>query len=281
VDAKEHDMIRAVEVKRCLAVALFATIAAAATVSAEEDKSDGKWHFTVTPYLWLPDVSGSLTYTNPTGAGGSVSTQIDPSSYLESLDFAGMFTAEGRKDNWVLFTDYIYLHMGGHDSAVQSVTGPGGIVTVPVNVSGATTLVTNVWTLAGGYSVVHKPDVSLDLFGGARLLNLSSSLSWNFTGPAGGLVKAGSTSETINKWDGIVGLKGEVRFGESKWFMPFYGDIGAGSSNSTWQALLGAGYRFGWGDLVFVVRSLSYNFTDSSQLDVRMTGPALGASFRF
>jgi hypothetical protein len=85
----------------------------------------------------------------------------------------------------------------------------------------------------------------------------------------------------LNKWDAIAGVKGEVRFGESKWFMPYYADIGAGSSNSTWQAMLGVGYRFAWGDVVFVVRSLSYNFNDSSQLDLRMTGPALGASFKF
>jgi len=276
-------MIRAFEVKRCLAVMLFAVIAvaAAAPVSAEETWSDGKWHFTVTPYLWFPDVSGTVTYNNVAGSSASVSAQVDPSSYLQSLDFGAMFTAEGRKDNWLVFTDYIYLHLGGDESAVKSVTGPGGFVTVPVNVGGATTLVSNIWTLAGGYNVVHKPEVSLDLFGGTRLLNLSHSLSWNFSGPTGALAQAGNTSETINKWDGIVGLKGEVRFGESKWFMPYYGDIGAGSSNSTWQAMLGLGYRFGWGDLVFVVRSLSYNFTDSSQLDLRMTGPALGASFRF
>jgi hypothetical protein len=276
-------MIRAVEVKRRLAVAVLATIAVAAAmpVGAEEDKSDGKWHFTVTPYLWLPDINGTVTYNNVAGGGGSVSAQVDPSSYLQSLDFAAMFTAEGRKDNWLVFTDYMYLHLGGDESAVKSVTGPGGFVTVPVNVGGATTVVANIWTLAGGYTVLRRPDVSLDLFGGTRLLNLSSSLSWNFTGPAGVLAQAGNVSQTINKWDGIVGLKGEVRFGESKWFMPYYADIGAGSSNSTWQAMLGVGYRLAWGDVVFVVRSLSYNFTDSSQLDVRMTGPALGASFRF
>ena len=276
-------MIRAVEVKRCLAVTLFAIIAvaAAAPVSAEEDKSDGKWHFTVTPYLWLPDINGTVTYNNVAGSSASVSAQVDPSSYLQSLDFGAMFAAEGRKDNWLVFTDYMYLHLGGDESAVKSVTGPGGFVTVPVNVSGATTVVANIWTLAGGYTVLRKPDVFLDVFAGTRLLNLSSSLSWSFTGPAGVLAQSGNVSQTINKWDGIVGLKGEVRFGESKWFMPYYGDVGAGSSNSTWQAMLGVGYRFAWGDVVFVVRSLSYNFTDSSQLDVRMTGPALGASFRF
>ncbi len=256
-------MIRAVEVKRCLAVTLFATIAvaAAAPVGAEEDKSDGKWHFTVTPYLWLPDISGTVTYTNPAGAGGSVTSQVDPSSYLESLDFAAMFTAEGRKDNWLVFTDYMYLHLGGHESAVKSVTGPGGIVTEPINTGGSTNIVGNIWTLAGGYTVLHKPDVSLDLFAGTRLLSLSTSLSWSFSGPTGALAQSGNVSQTMNEWDGIVGLKGEVRFGESKWFMPYYADIGAGSSNSTWQALLGVGYRFAWGDVVFVVRSLSYNFT--------------------
>jgi hypothetical protein len=275
-------MIRAVEVKRCLAVTLFATIAVAGTapVSAEEDKSDGKWHFTVTPYLWLPKIEGAVTYNNPTGGSGSITSQIDPSSYLESLDFAAMFSAEARKDNWLTFTDYIYLHMGGHESGVKAVTGPGGLEQVPINVSGATTVVSNVWTLAGGYAVVHKPGGSLDVFAGTRLLNLSTSLSWNFAGPTGGLAQSGNASETFNKWDAIIGVKGEVRFGESKWFMPYYADIGAGSSNTTWQALLGVGYRFAWGDAVFVVRSLRYNF-DDNQLEMRMIGPALGASFRF
>jgi hypothetical protein len=87
--------------------------------------------------------------------------------------------------------------------------------------------------------------------------------------------------QILIEWDGIIGLRGEVRFGESSGFMPYYADIGAGSNSSTWQALLGVGYRFGWGDVVLVVRSLSYDFTDDTQLHLRMTGPALGASFRF
>jgi hypothetical protein len=275
-------MIRAINVRRHMGVLLLGAIAvaAAAPVGAEEDKADGKWHFSLTPYLWLPDVNGTVTYKNPAGGGGSISAQVDPSSYLESLDFAAMFTAEGRKDNWLVFTDYIYLHMGGHDSAVKSITGPGGLETVPINVGGATTLVTNVWTLAGGYSVLHKPAGSLDVFAGARLLNISSSLSWNFSGPTGALAQAGNVSETANALDLIAGVKGQVRFGESAWYMPYYADIGGNSSNWTWQAMLGVGYHFHWGDAVFVVRSLSYNF-NGNELDLRMTGPALGASFRF
>ena len=257
-------------------------VVAAGAVRADEAKADNEWHFKITPYLWIPDISGTLTYANVSGSGASISAQVDPSSYLQSLDFAGMFTAEARKGGWFLFTDYIYLHLSSHQSAVQSITGPGGFVQVPVNVSGSQDVVSNVWTLAGGANLLHEQAVSLDLFGGARLLNLSADLSWNFTVPTSALAKSGNASQTFNEWDAIVGLKGEVRFGESHWFMPYYADVGGATSNFTWQALLGVGYRFGWGDVVFVVRSLSYNFdSKDNQLDMRMTGPALGASFRF
>ena len=135
------------------------------------------------------------------------------------------------------------------------------------------------WTLAGGYAVLHKPEGSLDVFGGARLLNLSSTLNWNFSGPIGLLPRSGSVSQTQNIWAAIVGVKGQARLGESKWFMPYYADIGGASSTWTWQAALGVGYHLSWGDALFLVRSLSYNVSD--QLDVRMTGPMLGATFKF
>jgi hypothetical protein len=240
---------------------------------------DGKWHFALTPYLWLPAINGTVTYQNPAGAGGSLSAQADPSSYLESLDFAAMFTGEARKGDGLIFTDYMYLHFGGHEATVKSVTGPGGNVEIPINEGGSWSMVTNVWTLAGGYAVVHKPEGFLDLFGGARLLNFSSSVNWDFSAPIGSLSRAGGVSQTDNLWAAIVGLKGQVRLGESQWFVPYYADIGGASSNWTWQAALGVGYHFGWGDAVLQLRSLSYNFND--QLDLRMTGPLLGATFKF
>jgi hypothetical protein len=254
-------------------------VAAAVPASAEEDMFDGKWHFALTPYLFVPKVYGTVTYQNPAGAGGSMSAAIDPSSYLESLDFAAMFAGEARKGDGLIFTDYIYLHLGGENAVVKSVTGPGGDVQVPINQGGSFKVVANVWTLAGGYSVLHSPEGFLDLFGGVRLLNLSSSVGWNFSAPIGSLPKEGSVSKTDNIWDAIVGLKGQVRLGESNWFIPYYADIGGASSNWTWQAALGVGYHFGWGDAVLQLRSLSYNFND--QLDLRMTGPMLGATFKF
>jgi hypothetical protein len=143
-------------------------------------------------------------------------------------------------------------------------------------------VVSNVWTLAGGYSVWHKPEGFLDLFGGVRLLNMDSSVSWSFSGPVGQLSSQGSASQTESIWAAIVGLKGQVRLGEGNWFMPYYADIGGATSSWTWQAALGAGYRFGWGDIELLVRSLSYKVSGQfDELDLRMTGPMLSATFRF
>src|SRR5215470_5836024 len=129
---------------------LFCAIVVSVTApaSADEGKADSEWHFKITPYLWFPDISGTLTYNNAAGSGSNISAQVDPGSYLQSLDFAGMFTAEARKNDWFVFTDYIYLHLSGHNSAVQSITGPGGFVQVPVNITGSQDLVSNIWTLA-------------------------------------------------------------------------------------------------------------------------------------
>jgi hypothetical protein len=279
-----NDVIQILATKRHLVVLLLVTmgVMTAGQVAAEEDMFDGKWHFSLTPYLFVPKISGTVTYQNPAGGGGSMSATVDPNSYLESLDFAAMFAAEARKGDALIFTDYMYLHLGGQDAVVKSVTGPGGDVHVPVNEGGSFKVVANVWTLAAGFSVLHKPQGFLDLFGGVRLLNLSSSVGWNFSGPISSLAKEGSVSQTNSVWDAIVGLKGQVRFGQSNWFLPYYADIGGATNSWTWQAALGVGYHFGWGDIVLLERNLSYNSNGQlAQPDVRMTGPMLGATFKF
>ena len=129
---------------------------------------------------------------------------------------------------------------------------------MPVSIAGSSNVTSNIWTLAGGYTVWRGESAFIDVFAGVRFLNFHTTIGWNFSTPVGCLTPGGSTSQTVNKWDAIAGFKGQVRFGESNWFMPYYADIGAGSNNWTWQAMLGLGYRYKWGNLMFVVRSLSY-----------------------
>ncbi len=79
-----------------------------------------------------------------------------------------------------------------------------------------------------------------------------------------------------------MGLRGEFRPG-GDWILPYYFDVGTGDSALTWQALVGVGYRFHWGDLVLAYRHLAYEFDDSAKgdLDLAFSGAGLGVAFRF
>ena len=118
-------MIRTTETRSGLLASVLTALCCAATLpaNAAEDMFDGNWHFGVTPYLWLPYIDGTVNYD--LGRGGSISAEVDPGSYLQSLDFAGMLTGEARKGNWSVFTDYIFLHLSGNDPAAKSCLRPG------------------------------------------------------------------------------------------------------------------------------------------------------------
>lgn len=94
------------------------------------------------------------------------------------------------------------------------------------------------------------------------------------------LDSSGKTRRNIDEWDDIVGIKVRLRLGDGNWLVPYYANIGAGSSNWTWQPLLDLGYELGWGDASLSIRSLSYDFNDKDEADLRMTDPTGGVDFR-
>ena len=58
---------------------------------------DDTWQFSVTPYLWAPNIDGTLKYNIPSGAGESLEARTGPNDYLENLDMAFMVSGEVRK----------------------------------------------------------------------------------------------------------------------------------------------------------------------------------------
>ena len=274
------------------AVALTLSLAVPAVAMA--DTPSDKWTFALTPYLWLPTIHGTLNYSIPPGGTGSPNTDVGPDSYLKDLNFAIMIAGEARKGEWSIFTDVVYLNMSSQDSTVKSVSfnGPAGIVSVDAGANASTTSSVKglVWTLGAGYAVVHTPAVTLDVFGGFRYFGLEASTDWqlaaSITGPLGGtqvFPREGSISQRRDLVDGIIGVRGRVRLGESNWSVPYYVDAGTGSSQLTWQALLGISYGLSWGDITLAYRHLAYDEKKSDKLvqDMRFSGPALGISFRF
>jgi hypothetical protein len=202
---------------------------------------------------------------------------------LEKLNFAFMAAGDVRKGDWSVFTDFIYLNLSDENATVRSITGPGGVIEIPIDIGTQSSQRGFVWTLAAGYTLLRGPAASLDLFAGVRDLQLRASLDWQFAGPVGAFPQAGSASNTNVAWTGLIGLKGRVSLGGSgPWFVPYYADIGWGSSVTTWQGLIGVGYGFSWGDLLLTYRYLHYDADENRLLDdISLQGPALGATFRF
>ena len=269
-------------------VLLALIMAASFTVSAQAQTAapDDTWKFSITPYLWMPSVDGTLNYSSPSG-GGAPSVDVGADQILESLEAAFMISGEVRKGRWSMFTDFIYLELSNQDSSVQSINFGGTAVSSSANVSTDSTLRGTIWTLGAGYAALPGRPVTLDVFGGLRYAGIEASTDWQLsttvTGPGGGQTfpQTGSVSERVDIWNGIIGVKGLVWLGGSNWSIPYYLDVGAGSG-TTWQGVLGIAYSWSWIDVKLVYRHLYFDQgSDKLVQDMSFSGPALGVSFRF
>ena len=267
--------------KRAILTALLAAIALQGRAYAEEG-----WSFSVTPYLWLPNINGSLKYAIPPGGGARPEVDTGPNNDLENLSFALMLAGEARKGKWSAFTDLIYLDFDSEKSALKAVNFGGDRVSTTLNASTRSSLTGVAWTFGGGYTVVEGSKHRLDLLGGVRYFGLKASSDWQLgavvSGPNGQtFAQSGSISQREDLWDVIVGLRGRWKLGDA-WFVPYYLDAGTGSSALTAQALAGVGYAFKWGEIVGTYRYVLYDMGDDKLLqDIRFAGPAIGATFRF
>ena len=265
------------------------------SVALGQSSSD-KWQFQITPYLWLPSIDGTLNYSVPPGDGGGPGVSVGPTDWLSLINGGLLIGGSARKGRFSVFTDVVYLSMQNNkDGTILSVNGdvPAGPISIPV--SADLTLSTRsdldglAWTLAAGYTLKETELSLVDVFIGARFFGIDVSTSWDLTADITTpdetrlLEAQGSIAASSNLTDGIVGVRGHVGIGDSnKWSMPFYVDVGAGSSDLTWQATVGLARSYGWGSLMLVYRHLEYDEAAGSLLqDFSFSGPAFGAGFRF
>jgi opacity protein-like surface antigen len=257
-----------------------------ASAQAAPPAYDGEWHYTVTPYLWLPNVNGNFKYSLPPGSGSSAESEVGPNSYLENLQGVLMLSGEARRNEWAVIGDLIYLDFGNQESHVTSVGGSGISVPRERNLGTSTDLKGWTWMLAGSYTTWRNDSASVDLMAGVRLLHMEAGLNWNLDAsiPGSGFTfeRSGSVERSDTVLDAIIGVRGRVWFGNDKWFVPYHLDVGGGESSLTWQALAGVGYAFAWGEVQLSWRELAYEMSGDKLLqDIRFSGPALGLSWRF
>jgi hypothetical protein len=267
--------------------AIFAAILPVQAQAQSDAPPADQWKFSITPYLWLPNINGTLKYSVPPNTG-SPEVEAGPNDYLQNLQAVILIAGEVRKDRWSVFTDLIYLDFADEKSSVKAIDFGGSLVSSSLNVATSSSLRGTEWTLGAGYTVETGEATTLDVFGGLRYFGLEASTDWQLagviTGPGGGQTfpRTGGISEKLALWDGIVGVRGRIPLGGSNWSIPYYLDIGTGSSNWTWQGMLGIDYSFKWGGVMLAYRNLYYDQKDDKLLqDLRFSGPALAVTFRF
>jgi hypothetical protein len=270
-----------------------ATAAPAATQQPTlmDREYDGHLHVLVAPYVWLPTVKGNFQYsipTLPTRPRGVVqsSFSVAPAEYAGKLNSAAMFAFDARQGGFDVFGDYIYTNASASASAFATISGRFGKIAIPVSLSTNAHLAMSIWEAAAGFTVARGHDADLSAFMGIRETPLNPTFDYTVIVGKRGIFMPSSTimSSAITQ-DVIFGLRGKAFFGDGRWFVPYYVDVGTGAgqiSNQTWEAYTGAGYAFNHGQTILAAwRSLNYDsFAPISHVQkLTLSGPLLGYTF--
>jgi hypothetical protein len=268
-----------VQMHKIASAAATALVAIAPGFASAQVMSD-QWQYSAAIYGWLPTIRGTTTFP----AGGS-DLNVDASQIISHIKMAGMGTFAVQKDRWGAFTDIIYVDIGGSKTGTRDLTVGGATLPAGVTANASLDVKSAIWTLAGSYRVLADPGSSLDVFAGARSIELKQRLNWSFSADIGGVTappRSGGSDAKVSNIDGIVGVKGRYAFGDNReWYVPYYLDIGTGDSDLTWQAVGGIGYAFHWGEVFVVYRYLDYNFKSAKIEDANFGGPAFGVAFHW
>ena len=252
-------MIKFVFIRGMLAAMLV--FVSTLTAQAAESDTNNSWQFEGTAYLWGAGISGK------SAAGDDI--DISFNDLVDNLQMGFMGGLQARKDKWGLFGDFIYLDVDADDETTANLIGQ------PIKVDVGVELKAWIVTAGGMYQIKETDTTRLELLGGLRYLWMKADLDFDL----GPITEA--YSDSGDNWDGIIGLKGVTQLNE-KWYLTYYGDIGAGDSELTWQALLGLNYRFSKVDAAFGYRYLKWDFDDNDTFDdLDISGPYAGVRFRF
>lgn len=259
----------------------------------QQAASPSGWTFNIAPYAWMPHLDSTSTFNLPPALGGTVSadSSVGFGDLLSRLNFATMVAADAHYGRFSVLTDFIYMNLGGTASQFRSVDFPGR-PSIPISGSVQTSegmnLNSKIWTLAGGYTLVQGDWGNFDVIAGFRYLGMPVSIDYSLaltlTGPRGNGATfggIGSVSGTAALWNGIGGFRGSVRVGDTKLFIPYYFDAGAGGSKFTWQIASGLGYRISWADLSLTYRYLSFEQDSGVLRRLSAYGPMIMVNFTF
>jgi hypothetical protein len=225
----------------------------------------GGWSFALTPYVWFASLDGDIGAI-PGLPPASVDAGFD--DIIENTDLTLMLAAEARRGRFGIVTDFSYLGLSADGDTPGPLLGAAEVESDTIFA-----------TVAGFYRAVAGDRLSLDVLAGARIWYVDTQIDLS----AGVLPATGVGDDEL--WaDPVVGLRWNTRLGRG-FFLAGAADIGGFgvASDFTWQLLGTLGYRFS--DRFSAragYRHLVVDYEDDGFVwDVDLSGPILGASFRF
>lgn len=257
---------------------------ATAQQSNRPDLWDGQVHSSISLYGWLPGLSATARYELPAGSGGGRAESKTDSNAFDSLSAFLMIQGDVRKGDWGLYGDFDAVKFNKQNSRFTSIGNQ--FVGADVGLDSRWGLKGGMVNLAGLYSLGHGRSGYVDLLFGMRYLWLKGNLSWDFglNGNHGfDIANSGHIFRNTHVTDAIIGLRGRWYLGEGNWYVPYYVDVGAGNSDSTYQASVGLGYMFHWGDVSLDWRGVRYSQSGDNAFLRRLdlNGPSIKFTWNF
>lgn len=221
--------------------------------------ADG-WRFQLTPYAWMAGLSGDI---RPLAGAPTVRTSRSFGDVLDDLEGAFFLTGSARRDRWVLFGDLTWASLSHDSELAPGITGQGK-------------LSQRSFTAAVGYQVVSEPDHRLDLLAGARSWRIEAEVA---------VPSLGLDARKTERWIDPI-LAARLRsIWTPQWSTLVHADIGGFGvgADSTWQLVATANYQVSdTFTLSAGYRHLAVDRDESGKrIDVSMSGPMLGVTWRF
>ena len=205
-----------------LALALLAPVLPAVAQTAQPTAAmDGKWHFTVIPYVWMTGIKGDVSVAN------LVEVPVDASfsDILSDFDFGLQGHFEARKNRIGFAVDVMYTNLGVPVASSAPVVGR-----LDLHADVRQTFAEGLFLYRVAQGGRADNPANLDVLAGGRYTNTRTRLT--ATGPAG--IEYDGDSQDLDWVDALAGVRFRAPLGSRLAFLG-RADVAGFGSKLTWN----------------------------------------------
>lgn len=231
------------------------------------------WAVQITPYMWAAGLKGNIS---PFRRAPTIGVEKSFPDVVDDLNFGGFVNIWARYDRFVFSGDVMYVN-----TTDSHTSGPlPAFLPVPpgTTISGSADTRQFTATLQGGYRVIDTDRFTLDALGGVRLWHVSNDVTVSALG------RSLSYGESFGWADPVVGARAFLALTDA-FSLQAQADIGGFGAGSelTWSVLATANYVVNDNlSLSAGYKVLDVDYDHGGHVyDVRLSGPVIGATWRF